>query len=89
MPLIVIAAPENLVGRKILLSAPLNGLSYLTGVGSRRFVVDIKVKLGFNAKRRKVVESNGKFVLKEAMVPYNIHLQSKKGILRPENMYYW
>lgn len=56
--------------------------------GERQFVEDTKVKLGFKAKGCRVVESNDKLVLKEPMVPYTIHSQSKKDLLMPENMYY-
>lgn len=58
-------------------------------VGNRQFVEDTKVKLGLKAHGRKVIESKDKFVLKEPYVPYNIHYDTEKEHLRPENIYYW
>ncbi|ODS33041.1 MAG: hypothetical protein SCARUB_01803 [Candidatus Scalindua rubra] len=58
-------------------------------VGSMSFVEETKLKLGYKAQGRKVVECNDKFVLRELTVPYNTHHSPKKGLLRPENSYYW
>ncbi len=58
-------------------------------VGNREFAKDTKAKLGLKAHGRKVTESDDKYVLKEQNVPYNAHFGTEKGLLRPENMYYW
>lgn len=58
-------------------------------VGSMSFVEEIKLKLGFKAKGRKVVVCNDKSVLREPTVPYNDNSNHKNGSLSPENSYYW
>ncbi|MCP5007453.1 MAG: hypothetical protein GY941_26480 [Planctomycetes bacterium] len=41
------------------------------------------------AHRRKEIDSNDKFMLKEPYAHYNAHFDTEKDLLRSENMYYW
>jgi len=69
--------------------APLNAFLYLTGVGSKSFVENIKLKLGIRAKGRKVGESGGLYHLREAQDAYNSNFTSKNSELRAKNTYIW
>ena len=58
-------------------------------VGSKRFVVATKERLGIKAKGRKVLGQDGTHELREPPAPYKGHFGTEKGLLRPENTYYW
>ena len=69
--------------------APLNAFLYLTGVGSKDFVENIKEKLGIRAKGRKVGESGGLYYLRETQAAYNSIFTPKNSALRAINTYFW
>jgi len=72
-----------------LLPAPLNAFLYLTGVGSKSFVENIKEKLGIPAKGRKVGKSGGLHHLREAQVPYHVDFIPENSELRAKNTCFW
>jgi hypothetical protein len=74
---------------KASLPAPLNAFFYLTGVGSKRFVENIKERLGIRAKGRKVGRSGELYHLCEAQVPYNSDFTAESSELRAKNTYFW
>ena len=49
-----------------------------------------KVKLGIKAIGRKIEEQNeGQYVLREEPIAYDTVFDPQKGLLRPENSYFW
>ena len=59
-------------------------------VGSRGFVDKVKFMLGAQALGRKSIEAGGSYQLREPSTPYNnSHFVVKKGIIGPENTYFW
>ena len=76
-------------GPRVLLPAPLNALSYLTGVGSEGFVESVKTLLGAIARGRKVREAAEIYQLREPSALYGSHFGVKSNDIGPENTYYW
>ena len=76
-------------GAKVSLLAPLNALTYLTGVGSEGFVERTKEQLGIRAKGREVRGMEGQFELREPEIPYHSHFEAKKADMGSENTYLW
>ncbi len=58
-------------------------------VGSEVFVEATKEKLGMRAKGRRVVGQDRTYELREPAAPYSGLFGTKKGLLRPENAYFW
>jgi hypothetical protein len=50
--------------------APLNPVTYLTGVGNRSFIDKVKVILGLRVKGRDVIEGCEGYHLREEAAPY-------------------
>ena len=48
-----------------------------------------KERLGIKAKGSKVLGQDGTHELREPPAPYKGHFGTEKGLLRPENTYYW
>ena len=69
--------------------APLNAFLYLTGVGSKSFVNNIKEKLGIRAKGRKVEGSRDLYHLREAQAAYNSNFTPENSVLSAKNTYFW
>ena len=67
-------------GAKVSLLAPLNALTYLTGVGSEGFVERTKERLGIRAKGREVMGVDGQFELREPEAAYHSHFEPKRRI---------
>ena len=76
-------------GARVSLPAPLNALSYLTGVGSEGFVERTKEQLGIRAKRGQVRGMEGQFELREPEATYHSHFEVKKTDIGSENTYFW
>jgi len=64
------------------------GFTEIIAVGSKRFVVATKEKLGIKAKGRNVLGQDDTHELREPPAPYKGHFGTEKGLLRPENTYY-
>ena len=58
-------------------------------VGSKRFVEEIKVKLGIRAMGRKVIDNDDQYTLRESQGAYNTLFTPKKAVLSLENSYFW
>jgi putative transposase len=58
-------------------------------VGSESFVKATKVKLGFTARRPKIVGDGESYELKESSVPYNAELWHENAALSPQDEYFW
>jgi REP-associated tyrosine transposase len=58
-------------------------------VGSKRFVEDIKEKLGIRVKGRKIEGSRDLYHLREAQVAYNSNFNPENDVLRANNTYFW
>lgn len=58
-------------------------------VGSEKFVMLTKEKLGFQAKGREVIGVDGSYELRESPAPYNGILGHENPVLRPHNKYFW
>jgi len=58
-------------------------------VGSRPFVEKVKALLGFRAKGRNIVEGDEGYQLREGPAVYNSLLGAEKGIIEPQNSYFW
>lgn len=58
-------------------------------VGSKRFVEEIKGKLGIKAMGRKVVKNNESYTRKEPQVPYSTLFTPEKAALSLNNTYLW
>ncbi len=58
-------------------------------VGSKRFVEEIKEKLGFKAMGRKVVKNKENYTLREPRVHYNTLFTPKMEVLSLKNTYFW
>ena len=71
------------------LPAPLNALSYLTGVGSRGFVESLKSMLGGLARGRKVKKIGEGYQLREPSIPYGDHFEVEKDDIGPKSTYFW
>jgi len=71
-----------------LLLAPLNVLSYLTGVGRRGFVEGVRSILGVLANGRKSKETGVSYQLRKPSMPYGDHFGVKIDDIGPENTYY-
>jgi putative transposase len=69
--------------------APLNAFLYLTRVGSKGFVENIKEKLGIRAKGRKVEASSDLYHLRESQAAYNSNFTPENGVLSAKNTYFW
>jgi len=58
-------------------------------VGSKRFVEEIKGKLGSKAMGRKVIKNNEHYTLKEPHVPYDTLFTPEMEALSLKNTYFW
>ena len=81
--------PDFIIILKASLPALLNAFLYLSGVGSKSFVENIKEKLGIRAKGRKVGKSGGLYHLRESQVSYNSDFTPENSKLRTKNTYFW
>ena len=57
-------------GHKALLPDLLNGLSYLTGFGSKTFIEKMKGALGYRVRGRKIICADDTFELREVITPF-------------------
>ena len=81
--------PDFIIILKASLPALLNAFLYLSGVGSKSFVENIKEKLGIRANGRKVGKSGELYHLREAQVPYNSDFTPANSELRAKNTCFW
>ena len=58
-------------------------------VGSKPFVDKILINLKQEIKKRKAVEKDGSYFIREPAIAYNTHFDPKKGVLRAENTFFW
>jgi len=58
-------------------------------VGGKRFIEEMKEKLGFKSKGRKLVEEDENYTLREPQAPYNTVFDPKMWALRQKNRYNW
>jgi len=58
-------------------------------VGSEDYCENIRAKLGIDHHRRKVIEAEKRFCVKEPSNSYNPHFDSKNTALRLENTVFW
>ena len=59
-------------------------------VGSSTFIEEVKIKLGFNAKGRRINEHpDGSCFLKEETASYTVDFGSENGSLSCENAFFW
>ena len=59
-------------------------------IGSSSFVEETKVKLGIKAIGRRVeAPRQDLYVLREEPIAYDTVFDPQKGLLRPENSYFW
>jgi hypothetical protein len=58
-------------------------------VGKKSFATDIQQQLASRAQKRSTVSVNDTAILKEPGISYNIVFGGIKGILNPENIYFW
>ena len=58
-------------------------------VGSESFVDEVQASLGINAGNRKASNSEGKYILREARVHYNSHLDTENRGLSADNQPLW
>jgi putative transposase len=58
-------------------------------VGSEAFVRATKEKLGFRARRRRVIGGDGSYELREPTAPYERTLRYEDAPLMPQNEYPW
>ncbi|MEA3222253.1 MAG: transposase [Thermodesulfobacteriota bacterium] len=58
-------------------------------VGSNEFISETKRNLASRAIGRDILNNNGVFELREPSVPYSVHFDRKKNVLRLENTYFW
>ena len=76
-------------GPRVLLPAPLNALSYSTGVGSKGFVESVKTLLGAIARARKVREAAEAYQLREPPALHGGHFGFKNDDIGVDNTYFW
>ena len=58
-------------------------------VGSKAFTEKMKSLLGFKARGRDVVKGDGRYHLREEVVPYKALFEAEKGDIGPKNTYFW
>ena len=58
-------------------------------VGSNSFVDEVLSNLKQEIKRRKSVEKDGSYLVKEPAIAYSTHFSTKKEVLRLENTLLW
>jgi hypothetical protein len=58
-------------------------------VGSKFSVGKVEAKLGIRPIGRRIVGTDAGYELKEYLSPYSRNFDCKKGVLRPENSYFW
>ena len=59
-------------------------------VGSLKFIEETRVRLGINAKGRRIEEQpEGSFMLREESAPYNAVFATQNEALSAENAFYW
>ncbi len=58
-------------------------------VGSKPFVDKILINLKQEVKRRKAVEKDGSYFIREPEITYSTHFNPKKDVLSAENTLYW
>ena len=58
-------------------------------VGGNKFLEDMKLKLGINAKGRKITENNGLNALREPKNTYEDHFIAENDVLSYENAFDW
>ena len=76
-------------GYRVLLLAPLNAFTYLTGVGSEVFVEMTKEKLGIQVKGRSVSRSGDDYQLREQLAAYSAHFAPGNALLSDDNTWFW
>ena len=57
-------------------------------VGNKSFVDEVFHKLGNRARKRKVTEKAGSYLIKEPGISYNSHFGGKMGLLRAKNEHF-
>ena len=65
------------------------GNVYLTGVGSKFFVDNVKARLGSRAKGRDVIEGGNRHQLRERFARYKAVFEAEKTDMGLENTYFW
>ncbi len=58
-------------------------------VGSKPFVDKILINLKQEVKRRKAVEKDGSYFVREPAIAYNTHFDPQKDVLSADNTLYW
>ena len=58
-------------------------------VGNKAFVEQVKQQLGFKAMGRQIVEQDDGCHLREEMTPYTTFFGAEKGVIGPDNTYFW
>jgi len=58
-------------------------------VGNESFISETKLILASRSVGRSIHERNGLLELREPSVSYSTHFDPQKGVLRPENTYFW
>jgi putative transposase len=58
-------------------------------VGGKSFIDDVKVRLGFKAKGRDVLEASEGYQLRESVAVYNALFKAEKDDIGFENTYFW
>ncbi len=58
-------------------------------VGSKLFVNKILINLKQEIKKRKAVEKDGSYFIREPAIAYNTHFDPKKDVLSAENKFLW
>ena len=58
-------------------------------VGSKKFVENVKLKLGAKAIGRNLTERTDGFEIREEISPYNAVFEPEKEVLSPKNTYFW
>ncbi len=58
-------------------------------VGSKPFVDKILINLKQEIKKRKAVEKDGSYFIREPEITYSTHFNPQKDVLSAENTLYW
>ncbi|MDY6905833.1 MAG: transposase [Thermodesulfobacteriota bacterium] len=61
----------------------------MVAVGTEEYITDIYDRLGIRIKGREIMQDGDSFSIKEEQVPYGADFGPKKGILSPQNSYFW
>ena len=76
-------------GPVAFLSAPLNTVPDLAGVGSQEFVESTKAQFGLRAKGRNVREKAVSFEFREPKAIYFDDFGHENNLIGPQHTYFW